>query len=81
MTRSILFAAAMLATLPAAALPASARTYTYICGPHDRVVFDDTTNTITWNKHVFANGHDEPAAKFGFMVFEIQRGQKIDQAE
>jgi hypothetical protein len=52
-----------------ATLPASVETYTYQCGRHDRVVLDDTADTITWNKHVFTNGHqDESECKFAFVA-------------
>jgi hypothetical protein len=48
----------LVTALVVASLPASADTYTYQCGPHDRVVLDDTANTITWNKHVFYDAHN-----------------------
>lgn len=47
----------VVAALAMATLPASAKTYTYQCGAHDRVVLNDTADTITWNRHVFGNAH------------------------
>jgi hypothetical protein len=51
------------------AMPASADTFHYQCGPRDRIVLDDTANTITWNGHVFTDGHlGELGCKFDFVA-------------